>query len=238
MDVLEFECEEGSSIDVDEHVFDNSDEDEDSEGEPLSPADGQQSFEGDSDDLRLDGNTSINGLVDEMFMSSTYGREESTPPPSHDIPTDLDTVDGVPFGRSHHAERYHEFHEQQRQAPHPSPPQLALQDDETPSDLPSLFPFNPPSHLTSTPPATPPHHTTFSTPPLGRSTHAERILDAHEQEIEEAGGEQIDSDVRQLPPSPSPMRGPRAPLTSPHDPGLLPRSTVDNSHREQFPSSP
>ncbi len=52
-------------------------------------------------ELELDPDTSITGLVDEMF-----GSRQSTPPRHGvDIPTDLETEDGVPFGRSHHADR-------------------------------------------------------------------------------------------------------------------------------------
>ncbi|KIY64316.1 hypothetical protein CYLTODRAFT_457308 [Cylindrobasidium torrendii FP15055 ss-10] len=48
-------------------------------------------------------NTSVNGFTDEMF-----GAQTSTPPRNvNDLPTDLETEDGIPFGRSHHAERAH-----------------------------------------------------------------------------------------------------------------------------------
>lgn len=84
--------------------------------------------------LLSDPDTSINGIVDEMFFSSNAANlladasitsAMSTPPRHHDIPTDLETEDGVPFGRSHHVERFLQHHQQPsphvQQAPHFSP---------------------------------------------------------------------------------------------------------------------
>jgi hypothetical protein len=55
--------------------------------------------------------TTITGFVEEMFFSpnarnflpdSSFASNVSIPPQPSGIPTDLDTEDGVPFGRSHH----------------------------------------------------------------------------------------------------------------------------------------
>ncbi|KAJ7287283.1 hypothetical protein C8J57DRAFT_1283412 [Mycena rebaudengoi] len=77
--------------------------------------------------LELDPDASITGLVDAMFAPNAT-TATSTPPrtPGADIATDLDTEDGVPFGRTHHAERAAQHHQQQHQhgrplpAPHPT----------------------------------------------------------------------------------------------------------------------
>ncbi|KAJ6497737.1 hypothetical protein C8R45DRAFT_1211571 [Mycena sanguinolenta] len=166
--------------------------------------------------LELDADTSISGLVDAMFapVSAT-----STPPPqqpqqfgsSHtrtfelpplhnsqdiDHATDLDTEDGVPFGRSHHAARAAAFHEH---AVHPPPvPQPHLTSggsSSRPLPRPDL------RAVDTTPPR--PHagdNIDHSTPPLGRTTHFERRLAAHEEEYDDV----VDADVSHLPGSPSP----------------------------------
>jgi hypothetical protein len=58
--------------------------------------------------MALEPHTTITGFVEEMFFSSkarNFLLDSSwrvSPPQPSDIPTDLDTEDGVPFGRSHH----------------------------------------------------------------------------------------------------------------------------------------
>ncbi|KAF7375860.1 PH domain-containing protein [Mycena sanguinolenta] len=166
--------------------------------------------------LQLDADTSISGLVDAMFapVSGT-----STPPPqqpqqfgsSHtrtfelppldnsqdiDHATDLDTEDGVPFGRSHHAARAAAFHEH---AVHPPPvPQPHL----TPSSSGSRPLPRPDLRAADTTPPRPHASDNIdrSTPPLGRTTHFERRLAAHEEEYDDV----VDADVSHLPGSPSP----------------------------------
>ena len=70
--------------------------------------------------LLSDPDASITGIIDEMFCSSNAANvladtsllsNISTPPRHLDIPTDLETEDGVPFGRSHHDERFLQHHE-------------------------------------------------------------------------------------------------------------------------------
>ncbi|KAF9039525.1 hypothetical protein BDZ89DRAFT_1060966 [Hymenopellis radicata] len=143
-DVVEISCgEEGSDDALD---MDSSDE------EPSHPFEEHADpfFQGDQDDdqssandsyesidiqaienpLELDPDTSITGLVDEMFGS----RHQSTPPRhGADIPTDLETEDGVPFGRSHHADRAaYQHHEAM------SPPPIPFNPTSTSSPMGSL----------------------------------------------------------------------------------------------------
>ncbi|KAL0581895.1 Bud site selection protein bud4 [Marasmius crinis-equi] len=145
--------------------------------------------------LVLDGDMSINGLVDDLFAGHA-APVMSTPPREHkELPVDLETEDGIPLGRSHHRERTLAYHQQLHQ--------------ESPAKQ-SPIPFNHPisfpdagsgsgSPLPTTA-STPPRHSPVSSPPLGRSTHAER---AREARIDEHA---IDKDVNMLPDSPSPVK--------------------------------
>lgn len=162
--------------------------------------------------MRLDPDSSITGLVDEMFASNPAHADSqtTTPPRRSDIPTDLETVDGVPFGRSHHSERFIEYQYQyQHQSPQPAP----------------SYPFNlnlPTYALPQGPPATPPRRATLnvSSPPLGRSTHTERVRAAREEEV----GESVDVDM--LPVSPSPRKGNAAFGVQTEEDRLIPRFEV------------
>ncbi|KAF8973078.1 hypothetical protein BDZ97DRAFT_1912661 [Flammula alnicola] len=192
--------------------------------------------------LLSDPDASITGIVEEMFFSSTAANllsevsmtsmtsNASTPPRHNDIPTDLETEDGVPFGRSHHVDRFLQHHQQQsphvQQPPHFSPHGSSPSQHTSPlhHQSPSAYPqaFNLPTYASPLgPPATPPRRSPavrHSTPPLGRSTHLERIRKAREEEKEEENVE----DVVKLPVSPSPMKK-RPGDTDLHDEGLIPR---------------
>ncbi|KAK7473042.1 Bud site selection protein bud4 [Stygiomarasmius scandens] len=153
-----------------------------------------------SNGLELDPDASITGLVDEMFSS----QRTSTPPRTsvNDHPTDLETEDGVPFGRSHHAERVKEYRQSHESHVHASPlPLSTLQEIKIPVE-PTAF---------STPPSTPPRNSPLqspvSSPPLGRTTHAERVELLKAARAEE---EEIEKDVKMLPDSPSPMKPSRS----------------------------
>ncbi|KAL1736345.1 hypothetical protein EV714DRAFT_198625 [Schizophyllum commune] len=164
------------------------------------------SFNGNSS-FNADGETSIADLMDDMLEEAQpdgLGRTSTPPRPAHDIPTDLDTEDGVPFGHSHHVQRAQEFHHQEHEQPHPTPP--------SPPRFTAEVTFGGPPAASSTPPQTPDRSGAHS-PPLGRSTHAERVQAAREEEKEEA---RIEEDVSMLPPSPSPAKaGRRSILFSP-----------------------
>ncbi|KAJ3514121.1 hypothetical protein NLJ89_g2563 [Agrocybe chaxingu] len=197
--------------------------------------------------LLSDPDASITGIVEEMFFSTNAANlladasmtsGMSTPPRHHDIPTDLETEDGVPFGRSHHIERFlqHGQHPSPHvhKPPHFSPTGLPLHRISPHHHSPSSYPytFNLPTAASPYgPPATPPRRSPglqHSTPPLGRSTHAERVLKAREEqrEEEEEEEEEID-DVERLPISPSPMKKARESTTL--EEGLIPKFDLMNS---------
>ncbi|KAF9567977.1 hypothetical protein CPC08DRAFT_655423 [Agrocybe pediades] len=169
--------------------------------------------------LLSDPDASITGIVEEMFFNtnaanflsdvSATSTNMSTPPRHNSMPTDLETEDGVPLGRSHHIDRFLQHHHQH--SPHAQPPHFSPRSSpaQGPLHSPSTHPqaYNLPTHASPHgPPATPPRRspaTRHSTPPLGRSTHIERILQAREEERER----EADADaVEKLPPSPSPMK--------------------------------
>jgi len=165
--------------------------------------------------LLSDPDTSITGIVDEMFanansvpfLTADISSGSTTPPRIHDFPTDLETEDGVPFGRNHHIERFLQQHQPSpshvHQAPRFSPLGSPLQNQS-----PSNYPYNLglPTHASPLgPPATPPRRSPVvqqSTPPLGRSTHIERMRKAREEGREDQELDNIDK----LPVSPSPMK--------------------------------
>ena len=103
--------------------------------------------------------------------------------------------------KSHHVEQHHQ-HPSTRVhpfSPHGSPQYYS----------PSGHPFNPlPTRASPLgPPSTPPRRssivTTYKTPPLGRSTHLDRVCMAQEHEREQQAEEEEDG---KLPASPSPMK--------------------------------
>lgn len=196
--------------------------------------------------LLSDPDASITGIVDEMFFSSNAANlvsdtslpsNISTPPRHFDAPTDLETEDGIPFGRSHHVERFLQHHENgpQQQSPHIlqphfSPQASPLHHNSPHRQSPSNYPFNfnlPTFASPHGPPATPPRRSPgmrFSTPPLGRSTHSERIKKARE---EERGAEAEDViDIDKIPASPSPMKKTSGSLSL-HDEALIPKFDLD-----------
>ncbi|KAH7926937.1 hypothetical protein BV22DRAFT_1085889 [Leucogyrophana mollusca] len=176
-DVLEFECEEGE----DDPFF--SDDDYGTPEEPSPPQD--DSFES----IQLgDPDESITGIVDAMIQSAStneLNNRPSTPPRNPSLPSDLETEDGVPYGRTHHADRA------RRRASMSSPA--------------PVFPiFSPEQPQNDEAPSTPPRATTptsapSSAVPLGRSTHLERVREEHRPD-------ELDEDVRMMPPSPSPAK--------------------------------
>jgi len=197
--------------------------------------------------LLSDPDASITGIVEEMFFNSNAANllseismsstNMSTPPRHSDIPTDLETEDGVPFGRSHHIDRFLQHHHQHSPQfplppPHFSPRNSPAQAAHTSSPS---YPqtFNLPTHASPHgPPATPPRRSPAihqSTPPLGRSTHVERFRKAREEEREH----EIDADeVGKLPPSPSPMKK-KSPGHTFHEESLIPRFDLDTGKYTQ-----
>ncbi|RXW25072.1 hypothetical protein EST38_g810 [Candolleomyces aberdarensis] len=187
--------------------------------------------------MDLDHDTSITGIVENMFFGvnarpladGSFASVASTPPRQGSLPPDLETEDGIPLGRSHHVERFlqHQQHHSPAQAaPHFSPRNSPRQGSPQ-IHSPGRYPFNLnlPTHASPHgPPATPPRRSpgmTHATPPLGRSTHAERVGEAREQERDETS-----RGVERLPSSPSPVK----PLSA-HEhkgDGLIPRFSLPN----------
>ncbi|KAF9529228.1 hypothetical protein CPB83DRAFT_812523 [Crepidotus variabilis] len=185
-----------------------------------------------------DPDASITGIVDEMFASTSPNPLGEaglmTPPRHHDIPTDLETEDGVPFGRSHHVERFLQHH--QHSSPHTQqPPHFSPTGSPQQRSSPGSYPHNLglATHASPLgPPATPPRRSPamrHSTPPLGRSTHLERKLKAREEERDE--DEQFD-DLNKLPVSPSPMKAQPSGST-PREEGLVPKFELAPGKRRE-----
>lgn len=184
--------------------------------------------------LLSDPDASITGIVEQMFFSNAPSLADisvtsnpDTPTKHGDLPTDLETEDGVPFGRSHRVERFlqHQDNHSPRtqQPPHFSPTHSPAQDGTT-SQSPSSFPFNlglPTSASPLGPPATPPRRSPairHSTPPLGRSSHIDRVKRAREEQRDE----EVDSAVDKLPVSPSPAKHGSS-TASPRSDSLVPK---------------
>ena len=207
--------------------------------------------------LLSDPDASITGIVEEMFFSSNAANllsdtsllsNMSTPPQHLDIPTDLETEDGVPFGRSPHVERFLQHHENElvqqsprvTQSPHVSPLHHNSPHHSSPHQRsPSNYPFNfnlPTSASPHGPPATPPRRSPgmrYSTPPLGRSTHLERVKKARGEERE---AKDDDDDIDKLPASPSPMKKTTGVLGL-HDETLIPKFNLDTGKNTNFDES-
>lgn len=166
--------------------------------------------------LLSDPDTSITGIVDEMFANvkpsapSDDADGPTTPPRLHDLPTDLETEDGIPFGRSHHVERFIQHHRPRQFSPYASP-----------RHSPSGYPYNlstDASPLGS--PATPLRRSPIvrhSTPPLGRSVYPDNFRHGQERERED---EALDLDVDKLPASPSPLK--KLSPSAPREEGFIP----------------
>ncbi|KAH9973690.1 hypothetical protein BGW80DRAFT_1305837 [Lactifluus volemus] len=150
----------------------------------------------------VEANDSLTGLVDSMIQDARGASSPHTPPMDRVFPPHMDSEDGVPYGRTHHADRV-----ALSRTSHPTPP---LEISET---LTSVVRESP--AVTSTPPQ---NQSAGSTMPLGRSTHSERArADRMHDDLEE--------DVRMLPPSPSPAKAKKYP-------NLLPKFDLDVHRKE------
>ena len=196
-DVVEFEREEHELEDEEEDGYhtprDGEDDDPngqigpDLENEPEHDVDHdsvEQEFCGSNED-------SITGLMDSLIHDNQLGDVPRTPPHDSNFPDDLETEDGVPLGRTHHADRQAAYHEQLALEEHPNldmpPPERSYIWSSAPSS-----PATPP--VNHAPPST--SVSLGSGLPLGRTTHLER---SHNRD-------EVDKDVQMLPPSPSPSK--------------------------------
>ncbi|KIJ15469.1 hypothetical protein PAXINDRAFT_168965 [Paxillus involutus ATCC 200175] len=203
-DVLEFDRDE----DEDPNPFVSSDEDD--YGEP-DRRDGTESHRSQGQDNAASyddpdqdsfesvqlGETdqSITGIVDAMMQSVSTSVPglglPSTPSRLPSLPADLETEDGVPYGRSHHAERT-------RRRASVSSPAMSIPG----------FPFHNSDGSEQGSPSTPPRTaessmdiSSVSEVPLGRLTHVERARQDHEPN-------EVEEDDNMMSPSPSPAKKP------------------------------
>ncbi|KAH0829203.1 hypothetical protein J3R83DRAFT_2763 [Lanmaoa asiatica] len=195
-DVLEFDRDE----EEEENPFYSSDEDDYGEPEQHDELETQQSQGHDNAVVgdvaeqysfesvqHGDADQSITGIVDNMIQSTSLRGLglPSTPSRHPSLPADMETEDGVPYGRTHHAERA-------RRRASVSSPAMSVPG----------FPFHDSEHSVQDSPSTPPRTTESSMDisgsdiPLGRSTYVECVRQDHEVEV----------DVNMMPPSPSPAK--------------------------------
>lgn len=151
----------------------------------------------------VEAHDSITGLVDSMIQDAREASNPHTPPMDRSLPPHMDSEDGIPYGRTHHADRAsHSRHS------HPTTPLEIL---ETLTSVAKQSPSVP-----STPPQ---GQSVGSTVPLGRSTHSERAL--ADRMLDD-----VEDDVRMLPPSPSPAKIKKHPLGDRSE-SLLPKFDFD-----------
>ena len=151
----------------------------------------------------VDANDSITGLVDSMIRDVRDASNPQTPPMDRSLPPHTDSQDGIPYGRTHHADRA-----ALSRHSHPNTP---LETTSVAKQSPSL-------------PSTPPQgQSVESTVPLGRSTHSERVL-------ADRMADDVEDDVRMLPPSPSPAKFKKHPLSDRSE-SLVPNFDLD-IHRQ------
>jgi hypothetical protein len=140
------------------------------------------------------GEDSITGLMDSLIQDNQLGEVLRTPPHDSSLPDDLETEDGVPLGRTHHADRQAAYREQLAREEH-----LSL--DRPPPERSYIW------SSASSSPATPPIYRqppptsvlADSGLPLGCTTHPELPASSH-------GHDEVDKDIQMLPPSPSPSK--------------------------------
>lgn len=215
-DVVEFDRESieisfnGSAVDVDEeededdYFGDGYDGDDHMDAEEPDDSYENEMFrqEHDGDDLPRE--DSIVGLVDSMLQDNHVSADDDEPHTPTRRVTAPDNTDsaGVPYGRTHHAERAAVAHA-------PAHARMASITDATPLLPPPIRASTPPQqHVPATP---------ASEGPLGRSTHAERAREARAEEHD------YDSGINGLPPSPSPRKS----GSLGHIGGLVPSFALD-----------
>jgi hypothetical protein len=159
----------------------------------------------------IEANDSLTGLVDSMIQDARGNSNPQTPSTDRSLPPEIDSEDGVPYGRTHHADRA-----AHSRYSHPTPP-------DVPEILTSVARQSP--SLISTPSQGP---SVGSIMPLGRSTHSERAqADRMPDDVEE--------DVKMLPPSPSPAKTKIYPFGDYRE-SLVPKFDLD-VHRQDMGDS-
>lgn len=227
-DVLEFDRDEGEE----ENPFSSTDEDDYGDPEQREELDTRHSqgrdiaVDGDGPEQRsfeavqsVDGDQSITGIVDSMLQSASLAGLGLPSTPSHQpsLPVDMETEDGIPYGRTHHAERA-------RRRASVSSPAISTPD----------FPFHDSEYVEHHSPFTPPRTAESSMDissgidiPLGRSTHVERAHQDHQMD-------EVEADINMMPPSPSPARKPARSEHSNRD-SLIPRFELQPPRDQSSP---
>jgi len=168
-----------------------------------------------------DSDASITGLVEEMFFSSNtalvgVGAPETPTPNISDIPTDLETEDGIPFEQMHQLEclSHHPHQDSPREnsfrfSPHASPHSSFTYTQQSPQvekssnihSFSSQIPSSASPHGLSTTSSHPSPILAQSTPPIGRRLN---IYEEEKQEMEHIPVKLSPSPMRT---SPLPTRG-------------------------------
>ena len=198
-DVVEFDREEHELEDEEEEGYHTprDGEDEDPYGQVNPDFEDEPDHDIDRDSMEQDfggsnGEDSITGLMDSLIHDNQIGDVPCTPPHDSNFPDDLETEDGVPLGRTHHADRQAAYHQQLAHEEHLDmpPPERS-------------YIWSSASSSPATPPVTRPlPSTSVSTDfglPLGRAAHSEHSATSHSRD-------EVDKDVQLLPPSPSPSK--------------------------------
>ena len=198
-DVVEFDREEHELEEEEEGEGYHTPRDGEDDG-PDAQADLEnepyQDIDRDSMEQELGGSNedSITGLMDSLIHDNQLGDVPRTPPHDSNFPDDLETEDGIPLGRTHHADRQAAYHEQLAREEH-------LDLDMPPPER--SYIWSSASSSPATPPVTRLPLSTSVSPgaslPLGRTTHSERSATSHKRD-------EVDKDVQMLPPSPSPSK--------------------------------
>jgi len=199
-DVVEFDREEHELEDEEEEGYHTprDGEEDDPSGRTDADLENEPDHYNDHDSMEQEfggsnGEDSITGLMDSLIHDNQLGDVPRTPPHDSNFPDDLETEDGVPLGRTHHADRQAAYHEQLAREEHDLdilPPERSYIWSSA-----SSSPVTPP--VTRPPPST--SVSTDSDLPVGRTTHPERSATSHRRD-------EVDKDVQMLPPSPSPSK--------------------------------
>lgn len=203
-DVLEFdrdehEMDEEAVEEDDQYMTDYEQEAEGDYEDDQQPGQEQQLLEEeeeeDVDQVHM-ANDSITGLVNSMLQDTQGDEMPHTPTHENSLPHDLELQDGVPIGRTHHAERRAAYHEEnyhhEDDGEDLEPPERSYIYDST-----SASPATP-NRSRPTTPASARGSSPRVQAPLGRTTHSERAIAGHRDELED--------DVQMLPGSPSPSK--------------------------------
>ena len=200
-DVVEFDREEHELEDEEEEGYHTprDGEDEDPDDQVYADSENEPSHDIDHESIEQEfvggtGEDTITGLMDSLIHDNQLGDVPRTPPHDSNFPDDLETEDGVPLGRTHHADRQAAYHEQLAREEH-------LNLDMPPPER--SYIWSSASSSPATPPVTrPPLSTSVSAGsslPLGRTTHPERSATSRRHD-------EVERDIQMLPPSPSPSK--------------------------------